>query len=137
MTPGARDQSLEDLYQDPLRFEGLIHNHMTKVFGLRADQLADGIMAQVDHTAQLLDRARRGLSTVDVVGLQEEFDPFCHLLETRFGWHLGEPVVANHTPHEAVDAAFRDRIAADNALDVELYAFARELVAERAAARQP
>ena len=43
--------------------------------------------------------------------------------------------MANHTPHVAVDPAFRRRIAADNALDVELYAYARDLVAERAALR--
>ena len=34
-------------------------------------------------------------------------------------------------PDEAVSDAFRARIAADNALDVELYEFARELVADR------
>ena len=72
-----------------------------------------------------------------MVGLQEDFDPFCHLLETRFGWHLGEALVANHTPHVEVGPELRRRIAADNALDVELYAFARELVAERAAGRRP
>ena len=44
--------------------------------------------------------------------------------QDRFGWDLGEPVVANDTPHEEVSNAFRARIAADSALDVELYAIA-------------
>jgi hypothetical protein len=133
MTRQARDLSLEELYEDPLRYEGLIHDHMTKVFGLGVDQLADGIMARVDHTPELLERAKAGLASVDVIGLQEEFDLFCARLESRFGWQLGEALVANHTPHVDVDPAFRRRIAADNALDVELYRYARQLVAERAA----
>ncbi len=132
MTPEARDWPLEQVYEDPLRYEGLIHDHMCKVFGLGPDQLADGIMARVDHTPELLERAEAGLASVDVVGLQEDFDAFVGQLETQFGWDLGEPMVANDTPHVEVDPAFRERIAADNALDVELYRYARALVAERA-----
>ena len=89
MTREARALSLEEIYEDPLRYEGLIHDHMTKVFGLGVDQLADGVMARVDHTPELLDRAKVGLATVDVIGLQEEFDSFCARLESRFGWAAG------------------------------------------------
>jgi len=68
-----------------------------------------------------------------VVGLQEGFDDFVALLEQRFGWDLGPPLVANDTAPVPVDPAFRARIASDNALDVELYAWACDLVAARAA----
>src|SRR5690606_26706641 len=31
-TPEDRDKSLEEIYDDPFRFHGLAHNHMTKMF---------------------------------------------------------------------------------------------------------
>ena len=40
---------------------------------------------------------------------------------------------ANRTDGEDASPAFRARIARDNAMDVELYEFARELVAQRSA----
>jgi hypothetical protein len=128
---GSRRSTLEEIYADPLRFDGLVHNHMVKMFSLHVDEMTGGAMTTVNFTRQHLERAKTALAGVDVVGLQEEFEPFVAELEVRFGWDLGAPVVANHTePAEASDE-LRARIAADNALDVELYAFARELVAER------
>jgi len=85
----------------------------------------------VVRSREQFERAKDRLASVDVVGLQEDFEPFCSELEDRFGWDLGEPVVANDTPHEEVSNAFRARIAPDSALDVELYEFARDLVANR------
>jgi hypothetical protein len=132
LTPADAHLSLEEIYEDPLRFDRLVHNHMVKMFSLTTEEMTGWVMTTVDFTPAHLDRAKARLATVDVVGLQEEFEPFCAELEARYGWDLGPPVVANDTPHEPVSDAFRARIAADNALDVELYEFARELVAERA-----
>ncbi|MGZ4716429.1 MAG: hypothetical protein ACXWCB_06970 [Acidimicrobiales bacterium] len=134
MTPADRDTPLEEIYEDPLRFRGLIHNHMVKMFGLELPEMTGGSMTPVDFTPEHLERALARLETVDVIGLQEDFDAFCATLERRFSWDLGPPLVANDTPSVPVDPAFRARIAADNALDVELYEAARSLVARRAAA---
>jgi hypothetical protein len=132
LTPEDHDKSLEEIYEDPLRMERLVHNHMVKMFGLTVEDMTAWLMTPVDFTPEHLERAKRGLETIDVVGLQEDFETFCAELTRRFGWDLGPSVVANDTPHEAVSDAFRERIASDNQLDVELYEFARDLVARRA-----
>jgi len=131
LTPADQHLSLEEVYEDPLRFDRLVHNHMVKMFAMTTEEMTGWVMTTVEFTPEHLERAKERLVSVDVVGLQEDFEPFCSELEDRFGWDLGEPVVANDTPHEEVSNAFRARIAADSALDVELYEFARDLVASR------
>jgi hypothetical protein len=126
-----KDKPLEEIYEDPLRFEALLHNHMVKMFSLRVEEMTDGMLTKVDFTPEHLVRAKEQLGGIDVVGIQEDFELFCRELELRFGWPLGTPFYANRTKPVDVSAAFRQRIAADNALDVELYEFARELVAKR------
>ena len=69
------------------------------------------------------------------MGLQERFDEFFGWLIARFGWQLGEPETLNTTDPVDVPQSFRDRIAEDNALDVELYEFAEELVESRSERR--
>ena len=82
-----------------------------------------------------LERAKEALAGIDAVGLQERFDDFFDWLVARFGWRLGEPETLNTTDPVDVPQSFRDRIAEDNALDVELYEFAEELVASRSGRR--
>jgi hypothetical protein len=62
------------------------------------------------------------------VGLQEHFEDFCDELTARFGWRLGAPERVNATAEVEVSDSLRTRIAEDNALDVELYEFAKRLV---------
>lgn len=124
-------RSLEEIYEDPFRFHGFIHNHMVKMFSLRSDEMTGGMLTLVAFTREDLIRAENQLATVDVVGLQERFGDFCAGLERRFSWQLGRPRFANRTEPEDVPESFRRRIADDNALDVELYEHARELVASR------
>ena len=80
-------------------------------------------------TEELLDVARQRLASVDVVGVQERHDEFVAALKSEFGWDLGPPLTVNQTTAKPVDAAFRDRIAKDNALDVALYDYALGLSA--------
>lgn len=130
-TPADRDVPLEVIYEDDIRFHGLVHNHMVKMFALRAEEMVAGCMTRVDFTRAHLDRAKERLESVDVVGLQEDFEPFCAELAARFGWDLGPPEHTNRTEPVDVSPAFVERIAHDNALDVELYEFARDLVRRR------
>jgi hypothetical protein len=127
LTPEDRDKSLEELYEDPFRFDTMLHNNMVKMFGLTVDEMTDGLLTTVEFTAAHLERAKAGLSRVDVLGIQSDFEGFCRTLEQRFGWPLGVPFYANRTDHVDVSAAFRARIASDNAMDVELYEYALEL----------
>ncbi len=130
LTPNDSERSLEAIYEDPFRFHGLIHNHMVKMFSLTPDEMTDGLLTRVEFTPDRLDRAKKNLARVDVVGLQSSFQEFCNTLTHRFGWELGEWTHVNRTEPVAVTDAFRARIAEDNAMDIELYAFAQELCEE-------
>jgi Sulfotransferase family len=134
LTPEDRNKTLEAIYEDRFRYETLVHNHMVKMFSLTPDEMTDGALTPVEFTPAHLERAKRQLATVDVVGLQDRFEEFCDHLEQRFGWDLGAPLHANRTEPGEVPNSFRDRIAQDNAMDVELYEHAQRLYVERRAA---
>jgi hypothetical protein len=125
-TPEDADRSLEEIYDDPLRF-ALACNHMVKMLSLRSEEMQNGALSPMTFTRARLDDAKVALQQIDVVGFQEDFDAFCTRLEARFGWDLGPPLFMNRTAPVDVPDAFRARIAADNALDIELYEFARSL----------
>jgi hypothetical protein len=131
LTPADADLPLEAIYEDPLRFYGLVHNHMVKMLALRPEEMTASAMTLVEFTDDHLVRARAALEGLDVIGVQEEFEPFCDALSQRFGWALGPPQRSNFTPEVPVADSFRRRIAADNALDVALYEHALELLARR------
>jgi hypothetical protein len=131
VTPAEAERPLEDVYDDPLRFEGLIHNHMVKMFSLRHEEMSDGVLTRVNFTPEHLERAKENLATVDAIGDQASFEDFVAELIERFGWRLGGLQHVNRTGPVDVSESFRARIAEDNALDVELYAFAQDLIRER------
>ena len=80
-----------------------------------------------------LERAKERLAGVDVVGLQEEFESFCAraLASASDGRWTTRSRTSQRRTRE-LGPGFRDRILEDNAHDLELYEFARRLVAERA-----
>jgi hypothetical protein len=124
-----RDVPLEEIYEDPFRFQGLVHNHMVKMFALTPETMTAGVLTAVRFEPHHLELAKERLATVDVVGVQERFEEFCSELERRFGWDLGPPLFANRTEPVDVSDEFRARIAEDNALDVELFEYARDQLA--------
>jgi hypothetical protein len=93
--------------------------------------MTDGALTRVEFTEGRLERAKRNLATVDVVGVQERFDDVCDELGRRFGLDLGEPARVNRTEPAPATAGLVARIASDNAMDLELYRFAVSLLAER------
>ncbi len=136
--PADRDKSYEEIYGDDFRFRSLIQNHMVKMFSLsRGEMGLDGVLTHVDFDRTHLERAKERIAQVDVLGTQEHFEDFCAQLEAAFGWTLGEPLWANRTDPDEVADSLIERIREDNALDVELYEFARELCARRRSSLQP
>jgi hypothetical protein len=133
-TPADADRSLEEIYDDPVRFHGLIRNNMVKMFSLSPEEMlaGDGLMTFVpDFTPARLDEAKARLEQIDVLGIDVRFPDFVDELNTRFDWRLGAPTHANRTERDDVPASFRRRIAQDNAADVELFAFAQDLYERR------
>jgi hypothetical protein len=126
--PTFRDQPLESIYEDPIRFRCLIHNHMVKMLSITPAEMTDGALTALDLDATHLERAKRNLvQRIDVWGLQEHFEGLCQELTRRFGWNLGAPRFANPTKPFEVTDEFRERIKRDNALDLELYRYALRL----------
>jgi hypothetical protein len=130
-TPEDRDRTLEEIYEDPVRFRLFIHNHMVKMLSLETAEMTDGMMTPVDFDRGRLRRAKRALKRIDEFGLQDDLEEFAQRLERRFRWQLGDPVRLNASQHTAVPASFRARIAEDNRLDMELYEYARKLLRKR------
>jgi hypothetical protein len=126
--PMFRDRPLERIYEDPIRFQCLIHNHMVKMLSITPEEMTDGALTVVEMDGAYLERAKRNLvERIDVWGVQDRFEDFCDQLTQRFGWNLGAPRYANRTTPCEVTDDFRERIAAENALDVELYRYALQL----------
>jgi hypothetical protein len=114
--------SLDEIYDDPWRRGWLLTNHMVRMLGQNAEELAAGTMAPDDEN---LDRAKRALTErVDLFGFQETFEEFCVGLSSRYGWNLGEPVRAHATRPAATSDALVERIREDNWADIELFEFA-------------
>jgi hypothetical protein len=137
-TPADSDRSLEELYDDPIRFHGLIHNNMVKMFSLSPEEMiaGDGLMTHVkDFTPARLERAKEQLAHIDVLGIDVQFHEFVDELDARFDWQLGAPMHANRTEPDDVAPSFRRRIADDNVGDVELFDFARNLYERRRRSR--
>jgi hypothetical protein len=124
--------TLEAVYDDDFRFNALVHNHMTKMLSLAPEEMDDGALTRVEFTDERLERAKERLAGVDAVGLQEDFDGFCDQISDQFGWHLADPLPRANRPPIELSPGFRERILQDNAHDVELFEFARNLVARRA-----
>ena len=136
-TPSDRQKSLEEIYEDPLRFDGMAHNHMTKMLSLTPAEMTDGMLTSVPFTPERLERARHGLDRIDVVGVSEDFESFCADLRRTFGWDVPDrPAYANRSTAVDVSDAFRRRIADDNADDIALYEYAVQQLAARARDRR-
>ena len=133
-----RTKSLEEIYDDPFRFTGLIRNHMTRMFSIGADEMAagDGVLTDVVDSPARLERAKAAIESLDGFGLQPRFDEFWNDFARRYGLEVGEPVRSNQTdPDPGVTPALVERITHDNADDIDLYAYAERLYHERRTAR--
>ena len=136
--PAAGGRTLEEIYED-----GTKHlsspNQMVKMFALTADEIVAStapkgwvMFTPLELTPEHLARAKEKLSGVEVFGLLDRFEEFCDELQVRFGWDLGTPGHANRTLDATeVSDELRARVTNDNALDIELYAFARGLYESR------
>jgi hypothetical protein len=131
---GATEETpLGEIYEDPFRFEAMIQNHMTRMLSLSPEEMepGDGVLTKVPYTRERLEKAKEALAGLDFFGLQDHLEEFCDELGARYGLDTGEPLRSNTTEPRDVDQALIDRIAEDNALDVELYDHACRLYEER------
>jgi hypothetical protein len=130
-----RDWSLESIYEDRPIFRFFVENHQTKVFSLAPEDNEVAINCGLTVDDARFARARENLARVDVIGVTESYDAFVAEVRARYGWWPGGvdgDVRANVSTEDwDVEPAFRERIAADNAYDVELYEYAKALASKR------
>ncbi len=125
--------TLEQMYDDASMFPRLIHNHQTKMFSMTAADRPQSYRDEIPIDEARLEIAEHNLARIDLIGLTEQYGEFLATLRRRFGWPLSEQTrmnAAGGSPEEP--SHLRRRIAADNAIDIEFYEFARDLVARRA-----
>ena len=135
----TEDTPLDVIYDDPFRFDAMIHNHMVRVLSLAPEEWGpgDGVLTTVPYTRERLEMAEEALAGIEMFGLQTHLDEFCDDLAARYGLVLGEPVRSNTTDPVEVPPGLEDRIAEDNALDMELYEYACRLYAQRRSSTAP
>ncbi len=119
---GSPRRSMEEVYEDPFVFAAQIHNHQTKMFALQPSDRFDSFLSYLDVTPERLALAKENLDRVDLVGVQEQFEGFCRVLEERFGWKQG-PAPDRHVSatRAAPPGSLVRRIEEDNAADMEFY----------------
>jgi hypothetical protein len=126
---------LDEIYQDEYVFRHFIQNHQTKIFSLTREDNARAFLRAIDVDEHRLADAKANLAKVDVIGLNERYGDFIDELRDRYGWWpsgLDAPARSNvsREPWEAGEA-LRRQIALDNAIDLEFYDYARQLVEQR------
>jgi hypothetical protein len=131
--PQYHDSPLDAVYDEPYRRGWLLTNHMVRMIGQNADEVATSTMVSDE---EFLARSKEILSErVDCFGFQESFEEFCAELTRRYGWDLGEPIRANTTEPSEASPELIERILDDNRIDVEFYEFAQHLAATRGLGR--
>lgn len=133
INPADRERSLEQIYDDPFRFNGLVRNHMVRMFSLGVEEMraGDGVLTDIDDAPEYLARAKVALAGLDGFGLQARFEEFWIDFATQHSLEIGEPLRSNTTEPEDAPAPLVERIVEDNALDIDFYAFAANLYESR------
>ena len=85
----------------------------------------DGVLGDVEDTPERLERAKRALEGLDGFGLQPRFEVFCRELDDPVRRRPRRTDSIERDGSVPASKRLARRIARDNALDVELYEFAR------------
>jgi hypothetical protein len=93
--------------------------------------LSTPLVWEVAVDERTLARARRNLERVDLLGVHDRYDEFLARLGRHMGWTFGRQIWVNRGSPLEVAPSFRRRIEEDNALDLELYEHACDLVGRR------
>lgn len=130
-----RELRLEEIYEDPLFHPFFVRNHQAKQFAMTAADEPQSYMDVLEVDERRLKHAKENLEKVDVIGLQAHFDELLGELESRFGWQRAEVKNRNVGRRGKVSRALKERIAEDNAADMEFYEHAVRLFERRRPAR--
>jgi hypothetical protein len=112
-------------------FLSLIHNHQAKIFAMTRETLSPfGIYESLEIDERQLNIAKENLEQVDIVGFQERFPEFLQAIAERYGWRraaIPDLNVSVEPEGSGISRSFRQRIAEDNAADLDFYEHARRM----------
>jgi len=130
---------LQEIYEDEFWFKAFLHNHQTKIFSLTEDDRPETYMHFVEIDRSRFEAAKERLAGIDIVALQEESRGALDAVHDRWGWprQKKEWWILRDSSDIHVPEGLRERIAADNAWDVELYEWAAETIAVRGPRNDP
>jgi hypothetical protein len=131
------DRSFEQVYDDKDLFDRFFYNLQARAFVFE-DEHAKSLMTRTfDWTDELLEKAKRNVELLDVIGLSSEFPTFVENLEARFGWKFRKNLRAHASPRRQADVPedLRERIREDLHYDRLFYEHVVSLYRAREAAR--
>lgn len=128
---GQAHRTLEEIYERGNARPFHIENYQVRVFASTVSDGVESVLQRLPIDQRRMEIAKQHLRQVDVLGLTERYDEFIDAVLTRLGWPPVEVPNQRVSDYVEVPQTLRQRIAADNAADLEFYEYARQLYAER------
>ena len=131
------DRSYDELYEDPEFFDPFFYNLQARAFAFD-DESANSLMVRTfDWDEEQLERAKRNVEQLDVIGLNSEFEEFIRNLESVFGWEFENVYHSHRTPKRQADVPkrLRARIHDDLEYDRRFYEHVVNVYDDRGALR--
>ncbi len=129
--PHHADLTAEEIYADDPWRERFMINFQTKIFAFTTEDEPSYCHDLLTIDADRLAIAKDHLGATDLVGLQDDVPRFLEEVAETFDWRVGAHGDRRVSEPFPVGDALRAQIARDNAIDIEFFEFARELVARR------
>lgn len=83
----------------------------------------------IEVNGERLERAKKNLAAVEIVGITERYQNFITSVALRFGWDVPVVPSKNVGDKQDISSDLRRRIICDTAFDRELYEFAKSIAA--------
>ncbi len=118
---------LEQIYEVEQARRAYADNHQTRMFAIRTSDRVNSFTNYIEIDDHRFAEAKARLDEMEMVGFQEDLEPFLDAVADRFGYtERRVPSMNVGRGDFEVSDSLRQRIAADNAWDIEFYRYARE-----------
>lgn len=130
--PRGQGRRLEEVYEDDWLQPLFFRNYQVKQFALTPEEQPKAHNQDIVVRSGRLALALDNLGEVDLLGLTDRYEEFLDEALARFGWtRAGNQRLQSAKGEIRVSQSLLDRIAADNAEDIEFYERAKDLYWER------
>jgi len=123
--------NLIQIYEHREFFQRFIHNLQCRYFAYDLTNDLQSVFQPKRLSRADLERAKERVQQCEVIGLLEDFETSFQLIQQGLGLHFRKVPRGNASTKYAVPEGLRERIAADNPIDMEFYAFVRQVYQQR------